>query len=106
MTWTAEQLERSISYKPGFRFFFNDAGDRIVMHLDEQTECSRVAGKKVTQGYTAVYVKGSGDPRIYIREMIRRYEYHEIDEWLKFDGELLFDPHAKGVDPDPQDTTP
>lgn len=30
----------------------------------------------------------------YIRDVLRRMEDHELDEWLRFDGKLLNDPHA------------
>lgn len=29
-----------------------------------------------------------------IREAIRTMELHEVDEWIKFKGERIFDPHA------------
>lgn len=29
-----------------------------------------------------------------VRRILRNFEEHEMDEWLKFDGELVFDPHS------------
>lgn len=29
----------------------------------------------------------------YIRDLLRRMEDHEIDEWLRYNGELINDPH-------------
>jgi hypothetical protein len=31
----------------------------------------------------------------WIKMMIRSAEFHEIDEWLRLDGELIDDPHKK-----------
>ncbi|AZS06624.1 hypothetical protein SEA_JACOREN57_59 [Mycobacterium phage JacoRen57] len=32
--------------------------------------------------------------RSYLREILRTFEEHELDEWLRVDGELVNDPHA------------
>lgn len=36
-----------------------------------------------------------------IVEMIERMEQHEINEWLRFDGTRLTDPHASSLQTDP-----
>ena len=41
----------------------------------------------------------------WIRQAIRRFELHEVDEFFVAFGKRFHDPHAPGVDPDPQDTT-
>lgn len=32
-----------------------------------------------------------------LRDLVYQFEHHEIDEWLRFEGELLNDPHATTV---------
>lgn len=30
----------------------------------------------------------------YLREILREFEMHELDEWFRYKGELVNDPHA------------
>lgn len=101
-------LQHNVSYKPGVRFTFENAGDRIIAHMATPTEDAR-GPRRTVQGYTAVYVYAEHTTEhlhYFLREMVRRFELHEADEWLRFNGDLLHDPHAAGVDPDPTDTRP
>lgn len=37
------------------------------------------------------------DALLFVREMVHAFEKHEADEWLRFAGELVHNPHPEGL---------
>lgn len=40
----------------------------------------------------------------WVRALLRWLVCHELDEWIKVDGERKFDPHANGKTPNPENS--
>lgn len=112
MTYEEEQakwINRFVGYKPGYRLNFQPRGHReLVLHITTDLP-NAINDAGPSPAYVAVItLDGSGAGVVHamdqIRQALRRFELHEVDEWLKLGPVRWFDPHAPGVDPDPQDT--
>lgn len=105
MSTIQENLEllHRVDY-PDTRFLIHPQGDKaqVVGHFDRVD--SRTGRYRPIQ--YVWYVDLTGDVLAQMRQAIRRFELHEVDEHLMVGDERPFDPHAPGVDPDPLDTTP
>lgn len=107
----AAWLQDVITYKPNTSFTFSASGDRLMMTMTTETWNSRNTNEvAMRQTYTAcldVTPRHWDDEVLgWVRQAVRRFELHEVDEFLTRSGHRINDPHAPGVDPDPQDTTP
>lgn len=94
---TLKEIAGTITYKENWSFYINDLADHFVCKVT--LTCSRT-GLPITQHFifdncTAVSA-GCKSPESYVYECIRKVEFHEVGEWLRFDGQLRYDPH----DPD------
>jgi len=109
----AQKLLKSITYKPGYRLLvcYDKANNSCEVRLKAHRECSRT-GKTVVfssaktlnlnrycnrlHPYVASAEKDlMNDVRTWLREL----ELHEVDEWLKLDGKMVFDPHPVAYTP-------
>lgn len=96
LAWMQEQLAR-ITYKPGWELTLTDHGPVLVARFVTTDSRNpnyplRVKALRAVAGYP--------DPDAFARSIkaaLLSIEEHELDEWLKRDGQLLHDPHA---DPD------
>jgi hypothetical protein len=92
---------RKISYKPGVRVRVRKSQYGAEFRINEQVTCSRT-GKKIKRSAFACVplnqCRAAPDPEGYVIEWVRSflkdYETHEVDEWLKVGGKMIFDPHA------------
>ncbi len=94
-----------MTYKPGRTFQIQDQGDHILLRISwVGADARRPAPCTTNVLYTCVVpysdVWTAEGVKQHLLLWLRRLERHELDEWLKFDGERLTDPHAAGVDPD------
>jgi len=96
------EVVRSTTYKPDWTFEARVMLELIevgitgtVLHSDLGTP-TRVFSVKHIHGATIQYAK---DPvnlaRDWLRGMILEMEAHEVDEWLRFDGQRFRDPHPE-----------
>lgn len=93
----------SMSYKPGHKANLDLASaraDHILIRLSAVNPCSVARNGGLVQVHMAVPVFineiESMDHAIakgWIRNMWRKFEEHETDEWLMFGDERTFDPH-------------
>lgn len=110
-------LERPF-YKPGYKFTavevdgrlsvcvsarLPNARDYAAARLRGADRCLPVAGVRESEVYRYVGAEpflraiADNDRRTFkylLRDLVIGFEFHEIDEWLGFDDELLADPHA------------
>lgn len=108
----AHLLRTGIRFKRDYLFTFTavDPG-RLQMQLNVFTQDARQpVGVKNVRPYTSLL---DITPQVrtatvleFVRQSIRRFELHEVDEFLTYFDYRINDPHAAGVDPDPQETTP
>lgn len=97
-TW--EEFLKTVTYKKDYKFHYNYAIDfdvrRIVVTV--MTEDTYNPGKplRVDHNYPVppFDVLGEEGAQSFLRNIIHSVECHESDEWLKFNGEMVFDPHA------------
>lgn len=84
-------------FKPNFLFEYVYEIDFDVekLHITMRVPNSRDPEKMTSVGSTHILGRWQGEvyARDWIRWAIRQLENHEIDEWLRFNGELVFDPH-------------
>ena len=119
------QLERlralvsKISYKPNFRIEITTINERGML-----TAAVRITAHVVdsTKPVVPVPITGSAEqpmikivtetpaPMLLIEDdeqlivkmiyhMLREFETHECDEWFRFDGEVIYDPHRNDRTP-------
>lgn len=110
-----EQFFKDFSYKPNWEFDyqyqpdFDDQKVFITMRvpdsrrpLPEPTPLDNLMGKRTV--IPAVPINktvmlgpfhGEAYAKDYIRHHIIDMEIHEVDEWFRYQGELVFDPHKE-----------
>lgn len=98
-----------LSYKRGTALTLSDLGDRwhLTLHQegwDAENHCTRyIATYTQAVEKSHLGIGSSYDLAHWIRRTIQKFELHEVDEWLRIDGERVFNPHGEGVDPDGYD---
>lgn len=98
LEWMGDELSR-YRYKPTWRLELHGAGDTAVLVVRYNAPDSRNPGGLIRpEGRRAL--KPTTDPRVFADDVLAQLddiERHETREWLRYNGELVFDPHA---DPD------
>lgn len=92
---------RQFTYKPNWRFTYYDDFTPMVQ-IDMRVMDSRQPAPDPRKT-VVVNQKLSLPPRWhgeeyaldFIRSVIRKMEDHEVDEWIRYRGELVFDPHKE-----------
>jgi hypothetical protein len=99
-----ESVERTVSrftYKPGCRFVVGQRYEGIDISLHAKVPDAlnpktvipvhiwRTLDRWQCLRFTDAEVKFT------VQSLVREFELHEIDEWLKFDGEHVRDPHPE-----------
>lgn len=105
ITWCAQLIE-ALKYKPGWTFAvaMNDATGLPMLDIRMEVPDSRGSGRIVSVYNGAVipppFVRERNERRFwdFVRFEIRKLEEHEMDEWIRVNGELVFDPHAPKTD--------
>jgi hypothetical protein len=108
----AEALIKSITYKPGYRLRVccNKANRTCEIRLKAHRECSRTGKMVVFSSAKTLdlgrycdrlcYVASAEEDLMHdVRMWLRELELHEVDEWLKVDGKMVFDPHPVAYKP-------
>ena len=111
-----QQFFEDFSYKPNWEFEFifeidyNECKVHITMRvpdsrrpLPEPLALDHMMGKRVVIPVVPITKTLILEPWVnedraksYIRWHTRDMEDHEIDEWFRYKGELVFDPHKEG----------
>lgn len=96
------------SYKPGkFNLTVNEYSgipnalcviQRVPNTYDPST-MSEVASLITLDPYLIERVGIPAALQRLVREMVQNQELHEVDEWLRYDGQILNNPHAQDYTP-------
>lgn len=105
-----QRLIESTTYKPGYQLTLVNpveiAGYRpswlqAVLHI----KCYVPDSTKFPHDLTLIQFQvaipehiedlDENGQRHYLRQILREFEMHQLDEWLRVDGKLVNDPHAK-----------
>jgi hypothetical protein len=112
-----EEFFANVTYKPGFTFEYENMIDfnrekvTLTMRVPDSRDLENLkhpSEVKVGWGAEArriplipVVMTNMLPPwttvqvaKDYLRYLINSLEQHEVDEWFRYDGELVFDPHA------------
>lgn len=94
------ELEK-VTYKRGYRFYLTDEEDysAIRIHLViPRIECVDGWNQFIditftkTFSYQEAFVSGTDE---MVRQLVHAWELHEADEWLKYDGKRVREPHKE-----------
>lgn len=95
----------TLTYKPGYKFdaeFRSVAGNDYTMisiesELPMADKCSEL-GRVYRAEFIPVGERMSDDDlKAFIHKLVVLFENHEVNEWLKFDGEYHTQPHPELV---------
>ena len=89
---------KTVTYKPNWKFEIEEGWEgQEVLAIKVKLEDSRNPGSPalVTNRIDLRMFESHGDSnkQSILRSWINKMEQHEIDEWLRFGGVLVFDPH-------------
>lgn len=99
MTYTVDDLRRffaRVAYRPGWRFTVKeDPFEGPHLHIDCQLEDAYHPGHMVTLNIISPLPPMSSDEQVieWLRWRLTRIETHEVREWLRLDGERIYNPH-------------
>jgi hypothetical protein len=91
----------TMTYKPTFHFEVVDVNGSDVLRVTMATHDSRPddappLSVPVDFGVPTIVPGWPDDEwRVWLRDKVHWCELHESDEWLRFDGVLVFDPHER-----------
>ena len=89
------------TYKPGWIFELQEHDGVLRLHAVMPVEDSRRPGRKtVVTGIVELAPDSVADQFAFRRRvlaLVEHLELHEVREWLLFDGDRAFDPHATGA---------
>lgn len=97
----AKKVIATITYKPGWKFdIHREAQERQYSIITEAkvqdssnlNEISLVIGKQIISLHMLSDMTKDSFVQ-FIRQCIHRREVHEADEFLRVDGEMVFNPH-------------
>lgn len=93
--WQA--LLDSLSYKPGWEFRVQEGkwDTTLLIHLTDVQDTYSDRRIRVTHRYVLPLrcPPDAGYARRWVRDCIHRTEMHESDEWIRFNGEMVYNPH-------------
>lgn len=113
MELTPQQILKNVEYKPGYTF--NTHSGMVMMtglvrdsyHPEKQlpvscyiptpTHCSPFSEKTSLFPERDIVVTNERELREFItslRRGVQRFEEHEADEWLRYQGKRICDPHS------------
>lgn len=98
LAWMADRLAQ-ITYKPSWQLHLAEVDNEPVLVVHYTASDSRGVGHDVRLSARRPLTPTT-DPEAFVRDVAKRLidiEAHELWEWLRFDGQLVADPHA---DPD------
>lgn len=97
------ELLARFTYKPGFKAYaeHNDFVCELVIEMQVPearwrgigpTPMTKVMGRRIPPPESLDYDMEDAFYE-WLRREIRDLEWHELDEWFRVDGHLMFDPH-------------
>lgn len=103
---TCELVNEWVTYKPDVHLHAYPTVDRPLEHQGvvlqmyrdafdsrDPTRTTRIVSQELVAGFELERM--TREMLLdRVRQFIHRHEMHEADEWLKLDGEVLYDPHA------------
>lgn len=90
----AQAILARVSYKPGFKLSATEAHIHVDGVFLDVTATSHAASFAFSLKVDWDLIHQETQVMHLLHYMIRRWEEHEIDEWLKLDDRRLYDPHA------------
>lgn len=94
----------TVEYKPGYEFVTEHMfTGQFRLEVRGRVECAELRDGTVVQIFFPQHI----DARLWaafgdlaklrwVRKAILEFEQHELDEWIRWRGERVFDPHAEG----------
>lgn len=95
----------SITYKPGWKIeaTYDKWSDSVMFEVRWMTDDSYHPERRIqvamAERYPINIFRSPATVIDIVRGLIHRAEKHESDEWLRVDGVLFHDPHAKDMPP-------
>lgn len=99
-------IAQRVTYKPNCRIRIDAMGDErysttVAITIESNVLDSVHRKHEVTiifRDHMDIHWFENGDDVIrWIRDCVHRWERHEADEWFRFDGNLVHDPHGSEV---------
>ena len=105
---TLQEVIDSLTYKPGWRFWVKRRPtaipawpDDVILHMEfdapdaNDPEYQTIIGRDLLlpQGLAYIIDGAQAGIKRWVEHSIKSMEMHEVDEWLRFDGVRLKDPH-------------
>lgn len=92
----AKAVVEAIQYKPGWKISLTPGQINITfMALDSvDQECETEV--TINSSFDPLWFRTEEKLLAFVREAITQAELHERDEWFRYNGELLDDPHGPG----------
>jgi hypothetical protein len=86
------------TYKPGFVFHVRAGIPNPEFHMDMAVRNSRAGDEvKITFWMPILPMASEEHFKTWVRRVVAGWELHETDEWLRFDGEMINNPHDPDV---------
>ena len=99
MTW--QSIIDTVTYKPNTKFHITENYYNTQLHIEVLVPNTYDPGNltPIKVIHTSVlpslgYFPEKKAPK-YIRKLVHNAEIHEADEWLRFNGVMLFNPHKE-----------
>jgi hypothetical protein len=84
------------SYKPGWRIErLNQHALLLTAKVEDSYEPGRFIKVAHVQPFNEYLAETPEGLRRTIKHLLKTYEEHEFDEWFRYDGKLIDDPHQR-----------
>lgn len=97
----AQAILARVTYKAGSTFSLTlnkyDCKIRLGLHQPiKDTQPSAMGGETLTIGWiiSLHHIQTEQQFLFLVKEVVQRWEFHESMEWLKIDGQLIYNPHS------------
>jgi hypothetical protein len=103
---TADEIRAHLArltYRPGWAFeLYEGRFEGLHLRITATVDDSLRPGETVVLGVNSrlPWMADSGQLESWLAHRLAAIEVHEMREWLKRDGEAIFDPHAEGAGED------
>jgi hypothetical protein len=97
--WFARRVQ-NVSYKPGTQLIFTLHNQ--IFAIEYESPDSNDSSSSLNLRYARVvpvrFIEDDEEKfKYWIKEFFRGFEHHELDEWLRIDGERLNNPHKNDL---------
>jgi len=93
------EILSKITYKPGYilKSYINDG--LVTFNVRIETQDADAPTEKIILNFSSVFNPidyfSAAQLVEYVQSMIQQFELHEMNEWLKYDGALVTEPHPE-----------